>query len=133
MSKQPVISHDPLAGLADDAGVAIAEAADDAVQDAPAAGERVLMLESTLTIADVGDYKAVMDSYIDSTAPVRIDGSNVDAIDGAGLQLLAAFVKEMIGKSVGVAWTGASEPLLRAAHRIGLTDVLQLPPDDRAA
>lgn len=85
----------------------------------------VLCLESNMTIAEVGDLKLQMQPFLQSAGPVQIDGEQVEAIDGAGLQLLAALVKELIGKSVEVRWTGASESLRNAASLMGLAELLR--------
>ena len=64
----------------------------------------------------------------------QIDGRDVDIVDGAGLQLLAAFVKDLIGKTVEVSWVGASDNLVRAARQFGVYNALGLDRmDDEAA
>lgn len=138
-SKQPVMSHDPLADLQDEApgevvqvpeGASAAAKADE--QQAPAV-DGPLVLESSLTIADVGDYQASLMAYLEIGDKVVIDGSGVDTVDGAGLQLLTAFVKEAIEKHNGVSWSGASDSLLRSARQFGVHAALQLEQQDEAA
>lgn len=140
-NKQPVMSHDPLADLDESVTGEVVQVPEEAVEANAAAAEASaqggdkgrLVLESSLTIADVGEYHGVMSSYLEGGEPLTIDGSRVDAVDGAGLQLLSAFVKELIQKGTGVTWDGASETLLRAAQHMGVSSTLQLDQMDEAA
>jgi len=138
-NSKPVMSHDPLAGLDDEAAgevVRVPQQALDAAQESAVqapAGDAALVLEASLTIADVGDYHAILAPYIEAGGSVTLDGSQVEAVDGAGLQLLSAFIKDLIQKSLGVSWVGASETLLRAARQFGVVNALQLDQLDQAA
>ncbi len=115
MSNKPVMSHDPLA--------AVAESAADT--ETPA-GDTVLSLPDSLTIVEAGDFHQVLSGRVVEQGELRIDGAAVESIDGAGLQLLAAFVRELVGKSSVVSWVGVSEPLAQGAALLGLEDALQL-------
>lgn len=156
-SKPPVMSHDPLADVAEESPETVAAGSGDAAseadgaeviatpelgeveasKDAPtsAAGsdDSVLVLEESLTIADVGDLKIRFEPMLSRETALEIDGREVDSVDGAGLQLLATLVKELVGKSVEVRWLGASESLSRAAQQVGLEELLKLPSSEKAA
>ena len=138
-NKKPVMSHDPLAGLHESEAtgevVVVPEGAEVGSEARGLKGEEgVLVLESSLTIADVAAYQAVLQNAVDLGGPKRIDGRDVEMIDGAGLQLLTAFVKEMTQKAQQVSWLGVSENLERAARQFGVYKALHLDrSDDKAA
>lgn len=122
-----VMSHDPLVGI--EGGEVTADMETETVEAGNPGGDvedlDTLVLVPSLTIADVGEYQAVLQQSLDLGGPKQIDGSEVDSIDGAGLQLLSAFVKELAQKSP-VEWSGASEKLCEAAKRFGVNELLQL-------
>ena len=86
-----------------------------------------LVLEASLTVADVGDFYEVLQRRLQGAESLLLDGRNVEMIDGAGLQLLAAGLKEATELGRPARWLHASPPLHRAAATVGLTDALQLP------
>ncbi len=59
-------------------------------------------------------------------AVARIDGSAVERIDTATLQVLAAFSRDMRASSRPVEWCGQSAVLERAAKALGLSATLGL-------
>jgi len=138
-NKKPVMSHDPLAGIEEEeaAGeVVVVPERSHVLNDASTSADDsgVLVLESSLTIADVSTYLETLQSSVDLVGAKQIDGRDVDIVDGAGLQLLAAFVKDLIGKTVEVSWVGASDNLVRAARQFGVYNALGLDRmDDEAA
>jgi anti-anti-sigma regulatory factor len=117
------MSHDPLAE--------VAEATSNASESGEESG--VLSLPDCLTIVEVGDFHPQLAARLVEGGEVSIDGAAVETIDGAGLQLLAAFVKDLVGKSSVVRWQGVSEALQRGASRLGLEDALQLGDQSQAA
>jgi anti-anti-sigma regulatory factor len=121
-SKKPLMSRDPLAEI-------------DAADSAPPSPERVqqeagpdgsVCLPAMLTIVEVGELHAVLEGALQAGLPVALDGSPVESVDGAGLQLLAGFVKSAEEVSLPVGWRGASERLRQAAAIVGLDRVLRL-------
>lgn len=64
---------------------------------------------------------------------IELDGSAVERIDTAGLQLLAAFFLEIGARGQAVRWCGVSDVLRNGARQIGLDGVLGLPPAGEAA
>ena len=123
MSKQkPVMSHDPLAGV-DEAEAAPQETV---AEPESAAEAGPFVLDSNLTIAEVGEVHPLMLAQLQGGEPVVMDASHIEAIDGAGIQLLAAFVKGLGEKSQGFSWGGVSEKLLQSAQQMGVEEALQL-------
>jgi len=123
------MSHDPLAGLADlddEAGATHTEAAglSGATKDDASTG--VIKLESNLTIADAATCHKAWLSQMDQAKGISLDASDLEMIDGTGLQLLAALFKEANERDIPIAWASTSGSLINAANGIGLTGVLAL-------
>lgn len=64
-------------------------------------------------------------------ADLTLDASAVDSVGVAGLQLLAALVRDRGNRPTH--WRNPSLPLLDAARMSGLTKALALPADDESA
>ena len=144
-----MIGHDPLAWLKDDAEDAeiIEEVKEEpakpkkkaAKKAAPKAEEKAQPVEEQTDDADghVFEIQSVQD--ISSVAglhdelkslfkheKVILDGSNVDRIDAASLQLLFAFIQEAKINEVDVAWRSPSEAMTRSVNLLGMEEALQL-------
>jgi ABC-type transporter Mla MlaB component len=91
----------------------------------PAASGSALVLSSP-TIRTITDLQAELAERLDESGTVEIDGTAVDRVDTAGLQLLAAFVRDLRYDGRGVEWIGCSEALKKAAHSLGLSAALGL-------
>lgn len=129
-NKKPLMSRDPLADL-DAAGPAAPPSA--GAPRPQARGIACVGLPPTLTISEVGELHPVLLAALQAAAPVELDGGAVESVDGAGLQLLAGFVKSAEEISLPVSWRGASERLRNAADTVGLGDFLRLGPAAPAA
>ncbi len=130
-SKKPLMSHDPLDTVDDVVlgDVAAVPAEMTAGREPDAAGSGVddrLVLPESLTIGEVGDYHEVLVRHLDGEAAVRIDGQALEVVDGAGMQLLLAFIKDAVGRSLTVNWIGASPRLLGSARQLGVSSAMQL-------
>lgn len=90
---------------------------------------KTLVLTSP-TIRTVTEFQAELAERLDDSGAVQIDGAAVERIDTAGLQLLAAFVRELGGESRAVEWVGCSVGLRRAATALGLETALGLGSDN---
>ncbi len=87
----------------------------------------------SLTIADAAEWHQRLTDALKSSGALSFDGSDVEQVDGAGIQLLAAFVKEAATLYVAFEWCGASQVLREAAGQSGLADLLQLSETNKAA
>lgn len=117
-SKKPVMSHDPLGDVP-----AIDASPDD---DASPTSDGVVALPGSLTIADVGDYRATLQAGVAGAGALQFDGAGVEMIDGAGMQLLASAVKQALAQGRAVQWRAVSEALRRAASTLGMHAALGL-------
>ncbi len=131
--KKPVMSHDPLAELAGEAMgevVMVPETAPEAEPaETPAAAggaDEVLQLPEALTIAEVAACQEQLLLQLQSEHEIVIDGSAVENVDGAGIQLLVAFVKDGVGAQRPLRWQGCSDRLRNAAAQMGVAHALQL-------
>ncbi len=86
----------------------------------------VLDLGDSLVISNVLEWHQKIVPIFDGAEKIILDGSKIDQIDGTGLQLLAALIKEAGTKGIDVAWKGNSETLRDAAAQLGLSGVLCL-------
>jgi anti-anti-sigma regulatory factor len=91
----------------------------------PGSSSTPLRLGST-TIRTVTAFQAELAERLDESGPVQIDGSGVERIDTATLQLLAAFVRDLRAEARAVEWVQCSAALRRAASSLGLESALSL-------
>jgi anti-anti-sigma regulatory factor len=88
-------------------------------------------LEADCTIAQAGAIKKRLARVLAKPAPVTLDLSDVRRIDTAGLQVLAAFIRERRAAGRGVECQGASESFLITANLLGLGALFSPVMDDR--
>ncbi|HUA81531.1 MAG TPA: STAS domain-containing protein [Dyella sp.] len=88
--------------------------------------EARIAIPADCRIADVGDLHKQLRGALESPHIV-LDGTAVDRVDTAALQLLVAFQHEAQKRTRQVNWVGASVPLHDAATQLGLAQVLALP------
>jgi anti-anti-sigma regulatory factor len=85
-----------------------------------------LTLPEELRIANVEELKKDLLVAIDSKNPISIDGSKVNKIDTAAIQLLTALSHECKGNGHSIKWKGASDVLVSYVKLIGLHESLGL-------
>jgi len=122
-----VIEHDPLSATEevqqDEGNVqADREIADVETKDAG----NVIELGSSLVISDVEAYHATLLAALQKGSDLVVDGGDIQQIDGAGLQLLAAFALEAKRMCIVFKWQAASPVLCEGSEQLGLSDALQL-------
>jgi anti-anti-sigma regulatory factor len=84
-------------------------------------------LGSDLGIERAGDLKDQLLAQLESGRSVVLDGSQVERVHGAGLQLLAAFVREREEAGRKTRIDAPSPALVDAARVLALTTALGLP------
>ncbi len=97
-----------------------------AAKPAPVVANSVLDLGDVLVIADVLEWHQKIIAVFESGGEISIDGGRIEQIDGAGLQLLVAVIKEAVAKKVKVVWKDVSDTLYNAAAQLGLSGILLL-------
>ena len=78
-------------------------------------------------VADVAALKAGLGRLLRSPHPVALDIAGLERIDTAGLQVLAAFLRERNERGLANEWQGTSALLASAAQLLGLASLFRLP------
>lgn len=90
-------------------------------------GDGALILAAECTVAEADALKSALALRVDESEAVTLDVSALQRIDTAGLQLLAAFVRDRRTAGRTVAWRGRAPALETAAGLLGLYHMLELP------
>jgi anti-anti-sigma regulatory factor len=85
-----------------------------------------IILDAVITIAEAAALKDSLLPHINRKGEVCIDGSHVQSVDTAALQVLLAFVRTSQGHGAVVRWTGVSEALLGTAELLGVASHIGL-------
>jgi ABC-type transporter Mla MlaB component len=94
-------------------------------QSSVASDVKSIVLEVSLTIQDISDYKNRLAAFLDSNEEVCVDCSKVENIDSAGLQLLIAFQNEMNSRGNKVKLL-CSDVVHNIATMMGLSKQLEI-------
>jgi anti-anti-sigma regulatory factor len=86
-----------------------------------------LKLEASCTLRDSMDMQFQLLSVDFGDSDVIVDGSAVERIDTAGLQLLLSFVKHQASRGKSVRWLASSPELIRGSQLLGIAGILGLP------
>ena len=78
-------------------------------------------------ISDALELKNQLSGLLDEPQSVTLDVSALQRIDTAGLQVIAAFVRERAARSFQTEWRGSAPALNSAVQLLGLASVLRLP------
>ena len=90
-------------------------------------GDGSLLLAAECTVAGAEALKSELGRRLQAQQPVTLDVSALQRSDTAGLQLLAAFVRDRRTAGHAVVWRGRASALETAAGLLGLHDMLELP------
>ena len=90
---------------------------------------QVLDLGTTLTIADITEWHGRFASAFERGSSIEINGAGIAQIDGAGVQLLVAIMKEAVARHVEISWSAVSETLREAVSQLGLKSVFNFQKD----
>ena len=85
------------------------------------------MLSADCTVATSTALKSGLLEILRDPAPVTLDIASVQRIDTAGIQLIAAFVRERDALGLQVEWRGAASAFTSAARLLGVAASLRLP------
>jgi anti-anti-sigma regulatory factor len=83
-------------------------------------------LGGDLTIRSVQAHKEGLRALLADQGTVTLQAGAVEHVDTAGLQLVAAFVVQMLGAGRELHWNEPASPLTEAAASLGLTSALHL-------
>jgi anti-anti-sigma factor len=85
-------------------------------------------LEAALGIADAQTLYARLDSALTGGTPIVVDGTRVERLDAAALQVLVCFCHTARQRGLALSWQNVSPELQQAARLLGLETALQLTP-----
>lgn len=103
-----------------------ADSAQDSILPSQESTGRVV-LGSVCTIREAGAIKAHMLEQLGKSAPYEIDGTAVERIDAAGVQLVVAFALDCLERNLGFFWKGRSDALDQAIALLGVGSLLESP------
>ncbi len=92
----------------------------------PKATSNIISLDESIVISGVMELREKLVATVTSHDEVVIDGSAVEKIDGTGLQLLVALMKQAVSSNTAISWSSASDLLLDSAAQLGLIEILGL-------
>ena len=85
-----------------------------------------IKLEGACDISRAAELRDRLCAALDEGASLRVEASELERADTAGLQVLVAFAHEARQRDVGLEWLDPSEALLEAADGLGLRAKLGL-------
>jgi anti-anti-sigma regulatory factor len=85
------------------------------------------VLAATCTIHEAPALRAHLLEQATHPGPYEIDGSAVQLIDTAGLQLVVAFALDCLEKGIHYTWTGRSPAVEEAIRTLGVGALLESP------
>jgi len=77
-----------------------------------------------LDVAGSGELKKQLEKVFRRKPPFELDGSAIERIDTAALQVLVAFSHESRGRKIELTWADVSDSLRNASTLLGLTQEL---------
>jgi len=89
-----------------------------------------LQLESRLTIVQAAALHRTLAALLADGGPIALDGTRVEEIDTAILQLLASLWRTARERGIPCTWRGTSEVLRRTAILIGMAEALHFADGD---
>jgi phospholipid transport system transporter-binding protein len=92
---------------------------------APASDAFFLKLDASCTLREIADLQFSL--VVATGDPVVVDGSAVERIDTAGLQLLVALAHRQRQAGGRLEWKAVSPELVKCGARLGLIEALGLP------
>ncbi len=100
--------------------------------NATSAAANTLTLPEDLGIAQAASLRAELLKYLDSDADMSIEGGENPRLHAAGLQLIAALLRDRQATGRSWHWDQLSPALREAAASLGLNELLQIPPAQEA-
>ena len=94
-----------------------------------APSRRTLKLGTSSGIAQAGELKDRLAKLFERKSAVTLDGSELERIDTAILQLLACFARDAKQRGITVKWKGPSESARASISLVGIEQALGIPED----
>jgi anti-anti-sigma regulatory factor len=84
-------------------------------------------LDARMTIVQAASLHNSLLTLLAAGGPIAIDGTRVEEIDTAILQLLASLWRTAAERGFACSWTGVSDGLRRTANLLGMAEMLHFP------
>jgi anti-anti-sigma regulatory factor len=94
---------------------------------APAPAVTAVDLGSSCTLTDVAALRAACIAALEAHDPPAIDGTQVERVDAAGIQVLVGFTIDCMERSINFSWVGRSPSLAHAIRLLGVDALLESP------
>ncbi len=88
--------------------------------------EGLITFDDTLDITMAATYHEKLTEMLNKYKSIALNGGEIDRIDGAGLQMLAAFFIAAKSLNISVKWQACSDILKKSADLSGLTGSLRI-------
>ncbi|MFK5894262.1 MAG: STAS domain-containing protein [Pseudomonadota bacterium] len=85
-----------------------------------------IIFDEVLDITMALQYHEQLNQLLNDQKQITLNAEKIERIDGAGLQLIVAFVIAADKLNMKVTWTGVSEIFKKNANILGVTDILEL-------
>lgn len=95
-------------------------------ETASSGAEILIECNDVLDVSMLSDFKTLLHQAAGQNSPIALDASQLERVDGAALQLMAAFFVEAQESGLSVTWRSPSDALKNAANLTGLDQILQL-------
>ena len=83
-------------------------------------------LEAELGITDARALHERLGTALAGAAPIVMDGSRVERLDAAAMQVLACFCRAAADRGLVLNWKGVSAGLQQAVRLLGLESIMQM-------
>ncbi len=110
------------------AKAALAESSEPTSESNSAAPPAPILLDARSTIVQAAALHGTLAALLARAEPIVVDGSQVEEIDTAILQLLTSLWRTSLQRGIACTWNGVSDVLRQAAVLIGVDETLRLPP-----
>jgi anti-anti-sigma regulatory factor len=84
-------------------------------------------LEARMTIVQAADLHRRLLACVAHGETVVVDGTRVEEIDTAILQLLASLWRTCLARGIACTWRGASDALRQTAALVGVAEMMHFP------
>lgn len=85
-----------------------------------------VVLEAALGIRDARQLHEKLDTVLAAATAVVLDGSRIERLDAAAMQVLAGFARAARARGLALTWQNPSPVLQQAARVLGFESVLEM-------
>jgi ABC-type transporter Mla MlaB component len=85
-----------------------------------------MVFGDVLDITMALEYYGQLKQYLNDNKKIVLNAGKIERIDGAGLQLIVAFIMEAKKLNLQVSWSGKSENFKKNADILGVSEKLAL-------